>query len=58
MPKKTVLKNLALTRFNDVKIEIGSYSKLNYVKEHTQHCIALFFEKELSFCRYFLFLKQ
>lgn len=58
LPKNTVLKNLALTRYSNVKIEVGSYSKLNYVKEHSEHVIALFFEKELNFSRQYLFVRQ
>ena len=39
------LKNLSKTRYDNVKIGVGSYAKLTYVKEHSSHLIALFLEK-------------
>ena len=32
LPRNIVLKNLALTRLNNVKLEVGTFSKLTYVK--------------------------
>lgn len=32
LPRNIVVKNLALTRFNNVKVEVGTYTKLTYVK--------------------------
>lgn len=51
LPHNIVLRNLALTRFNNVRIDVGTYSRLTYVREHTHHLVALFLEKELNFCR-------
>jgi hypothetical protein len=42
LPVNTTLRNLALTRFNKVQIGVGSYSRLMFVKEHSEHVIALF----------------
>ena len=58
LPYNITLKNMSRTRYNNVKIGIGSYSKLKYVKEHSEHTIALFLEKEINFYRHFLTLRQ
>ena len=45
MTEDVTLKNLSQTRYSHVKIGVGSYAQLLYVKEHSQHVIALFLEK-------------
>ena len=58
MTEDITLRNLSRTRFDNVKIGVGSFERLTYVKEHSEHCIALYLEKELNFNRHFLFLRQ
>ena len=45
MTEDVTLGNLSRTRFENVKIGVGSFERFVYVKEHTAHCIALFLEK-------------
>jgi hypothetical protein len=53
MTADVALKNRSKTRYNNVQIGVGSFSRLTYVKDHSSHCIALFLEKELNFFRHF-----
>lgn len=42
LPNDLKLKNLSKNRYNNVKIEVGSYSKLTFVKYHSAQTISLF----------------
>ena len=42
LPRDPKLRNLSKNRYNNVKIDVGSYSKLTFVKYHSAQTIALF----------------